>query len=246
MQLRGTFVIAAVVAIIAAIFLRQRAHQGTDVPVAHRLDMEPAALNVPRNAVRAGAPQPTADLAASGAEPTASGAIHFEREGSDASTNERIDVNVRAAVGVWQPEQHRLLVYLFEREPTPARTAQLVASVPSDPGAVGADVPGAIVDVEFTPTAQAFDRNDIDRASLTAWNAKGDRSEADVLGGLSWSGSLPSPQADGAPAVTLLDLRASGTGRSLPITWRQSWNFTVAAQVSAAPLTGGTAPVAAK
>src|SRR5262245_50348304 len=56
---------------------------------------------------------------------SASGAIHFER----AAPGSRIDMNVRAAVGIWQPGAHRLRVLLLERAPTPQQSASLAASL---------------------------------------------------------------------------------------------------------------------
>lgn len=93
--------------------------------------------------------------------------------------------------------------------------------------------PAAVIDLYFIPTAQAFDRSEVESATLTAINARGESSSADVLNSLDWQGSLPSPQASGAPATTRLQMNSSGNAESADRdSWHQTWQFDLEVSVS--------------
>jgi len=159
-------------------------------------------------------------------------AIHFERGANKGKAAGRIDANAKYAVGIWQPGERRLRVLLLEKPPQPGESETLRAALQSADAASPPIVPAAVIDLKFIPTAQAYDRSELETASLTVTNAKGETSAADVLGGLEWHGSLPAP-VDGAPTVSQIQLGASGTGVSVDNdAWKQEWNFHLMAPIA--------------
>ncbi len=235
-------VVAAVFALVLWVWRKPDVAATTDVKAASPAPAMRATPNISAttSASATPAPQTNAPLEASAAG-SASGSIHFERSDAATSSDTRgdtrgdtqIDVHVQAAVGIWQPNSRRLRIVLLEHAPTAAQAAQLVTAVAAEtlPGPV--TPPYAVIDLRFVPTAQAFDRNELDGASLTATNTLRQTSTADLLGSLDWNGSLPSPRADGVPSTSQLQLSAAGSGQSMDReSWQQSWQFTVAVPVS--------------
>ena len=171
---------------------------------------------------------------------TASGSIRCERPANDGSAASRleasrIDVNAHAAVGVWRPGEHLLRVLLLERAPTPEQSSRLLTELSSGATPLSGGSTQAVIELRFASTAQAFDRDEVESGSLTTTNAQGEHCVVDVLGSLQWTGSLPSPQAEGTPAVTQLELSAAGDGQALDHgTWQQSWHFSVSVPVALA------------
>lgn len=226
-----TLALAALGFVIAVVLLRPASDDGAAsvaaIPQASVPAMTAAAKAVPDT--KPDAKQRTEAAPDVVSDGSASGAIHFAR----ANPRSHIDMNVRAAVGIWQPNEHRLRVLLLERAPTPQQSASLAASLQNESPEVAGVPTYGIVDLHFSPVAQAFDRNDLETASLIASNAQGEHSAADVLGGIEWTGSLPSPQAEGTSPTTLLELSAAGAGQSMDReSWRQSWQFKVSVPVT--------------
>jgi hypothetical protein len=90
----------------------------------------------------------------------------------------------------------------------------------------------AMLELRFLPTAQAFDRNELDSATLIVSDGNSTRS-ADALGGLDWPGSLPSPSAPSPtgqrPSFTLN--ASNETVSSARDIWKQSWRLSVSVPV---------------
>jgi hypothetical protein len=164
---------------------------------------------------------------------TASGAVHFQKSVHGAADNaDRIDLAVHAALGIWQPSRHRMRILLLENAPNASQVDTLLAFVRSPDGGAEFGGPRGIIDLNFQPAAQAFDRNELDSAALTADNDAGLVSTADVLGSLQWTGSVPSPQM-GSGARSRIELTASGDAVSTAQeTWTQSWRLQVSVLVA--------------
>jgi hypothetical protein len=239
-QSRWTLVIGLMLAALGAllVWLRQPAPEiASTTPV-----MRSAPTAAPEVSSAAATPVPVAKQAPAAAAPVdetvgqATSTIHFERAKNKVNPAGRIDVNARYAVGVWQPGERRMRVLLMEKAPKDGESETLRNALQSGDAAAPPVTPAAVIDLKFIPTAQAFDRSELETASLTVTNAKGDSSVADVLGGLDWHGSLPSPAADGAPTVSQIQLGASGNSVSMDSdAWKQDWNFHVLVPVALIP-----------
>jgi len=193
----------------------------------------PAAAVVEHSAAPAQAKSEIATLPADEAIGTVRSSIHFERPANGTTTAANIDVNARYAVGAWRPAQRRLRIVLMENKPGPAESASMLNLLTSADAIATPAQPSAVIDLYFIPTAQAFDRSEVESATLTALGTRGETSAADVLNTLDWQGSLPSPQARGAPAVTRLQISASGNAESPDRdSWHQRWQFDVEVSVS--------------
>lgn len=155
---------------------------------------------------------------------TADGEIRFERGGGPA-----VDLEPRHGFGVWRPSEHKLRVVLTERALSARETASLARSFENG-GAVDLAEAHAVLELTFVPTAQAFDRNELDAATLTLTSRAGASAAADVLGSIDWRGSLPSPQTSGAASQSSLVLTAAGRGQARTDS-QESWRFTIAAPV---------------
>jgi len=162
----------------------------------------------------------------------AQGAIHFERKPAERDTRgERIDIDVKSAVGVWQPGGLVMRVLLLEATPATESVGGLLAAIQSGE-TKGVAKRSAVLELRFVPTAQAFDRNELDSATLIVSDGNGTRS-ADALGGLDWPGSLPSPgvppRAGARPSFTLN--ASNETVSSARDMWKQSWRLSVSVPV---------------
>jgi hypothetical protein len=169
------------------------------------------------DAMRAPAPTPRAatqsqdsgNAAASRKAPTATPPLaefHFEDE-----SGTPIDLDATHALARWQPGEHKLRVLLANRELSADETAVLLGVATGGSRAIPAG--HAVIELTFLPTAQAFDRNDLDTAVLTVTSAAGASASADILASLDWQGSLPSAQTAaeaGAGARPNLELKAAG------------------------------------
>jgi hypothetical protein len=167
---------------------------------------------------------------------SATGSIHFERTpgATAAGKSASLELTVRAGLGVWQPGRHRLRVVLLDTSPHAAQTARWLAAATSDGAMEREPYTHAVLELAFIPTAQAFDLNDLDSATLTVINSNGLSSTADVRGSLTWTGSLPAPQASAteASAATTIELTSSGNAVSADHeTWRQAWQLSVSVPV---------------
>lgn len=168
----------------------------------------------------------------------ASGNIHFARlpsgkEGRAAN----IDLQVRSALGVWQPGENLMRILLLESAPAHEQVAELVTAVRS--GALDQLGPRrALIELRFIPSAQAFDRNELDSATLIASDGKLS-STADALAGLDWSGSLPSPQLTLPPGSErpTVELTSGGNTETADrSTWKQKWHLSLAVPVVMSPV----------
>jgi hypothetical protein len=207
------------------------------------------ALTLPNSATPAADAAPTATSAAIASSPAeatsphnslgeANGNIHFARlpsgkEGGGA----HIDLQVRSALGVWQPGENLMRILLLESAPAQDQVAQLVSAVRS--GALEQLGPRrALIELRFVPSAQAFDRNELDSATLIASDGKLS-STADALAGLDWSGSLPSPQLTLPPGSErpTVELTSGGNTETADrATWKQKWHLSLAVPVVMSPV----------
>jgi len=169
----------------------------------------------------------------------AEGNIHFSRvpakQGDGAPV--RIDLQVRSALGVWQPGQNTMRILLMEAAPASEQIAKLVDAVQSGSlDELGAR--RAIIELRFVPGAQAFDRNELDSATLIASDGKLS-STADALAGLDWAGSLPSPQLvlpPGSERPTVELTSGGNTETADRTTWKQKWHLSLAVPVVMSPI----------
>jgi hypothetical protein len=162
----------------------------------------------------------------------ANGSIRFERKPQERDTQgESINLDVKSAVGVWQPDGLVMRVLLLETPPAADNVGAMLGAIQS--GETNRVVKrSAVLELRFLPTAQAFDRNELDSATLIVSDGNSMRS-ADALGGLDWPGSLPSPSAPSPsgqrPSFTLE--AANETVSSARDTWKQSWRRSVSVPV---------------
>ena len=208
---------------VVAAVMHPKPVRNTDVVV-----RDPAPLAV-APAKPAEAPK-TVDAEAAGVIGEARGAIHFEKKPAERDAKGRsIDINVQSAVGVWQPDGRVMRVLLLESRPAAGRVEQMLGAAQSGQIRAVANR-SAVLELRFVPTAQAFDRNELDSATLIVSDGNV-TSSADALGSIDWRGSLP------APGITLpsgqqftLD-SASETVSSARETWKQSWRFSLTVPV---------------
>lgn len=165
---------------------------------------------------------------ASSAVGQAQGAIHFERKPAQRDTKgESIDINVQSALGVWQPDGRVMRVLLLESQPEARRVGEMLGAIQSGETS-GVANRSAVLELRFVPTAQAFDRNELDSATLIVSDGK-TTSSADALSSLDWRGSLPWPDPnlppDRHPTFTLHS--SNETISSARGTWKQSWRLTL-------------------
>ena len=167
----------------------------------------------------------------------AQGNINFVRE-SPGQTEDRgaraaIRLNVRSAVGVWQPSESRMRILLLEAAPRSEEVAGILSAVQSGAHLPEAGPRQAMIELKFLPSAQAFDRNDLDSATLVARDGAL-TSTANALYGLSWTGSLPSPQVTPPPGFDFPSVELVSGGDTVAAdqpNWHQSWNVSLTVPV---------------
>jgi len=238
MTTRSKLVLSALVALGFAIVLVLRS-MNPATPVAIDARAPVMQTQAVRNADEPApvAPAPVAPLKpveattvahASGAVGQAQGAIHFEKKPAERDTKgESIDINVQSALGVWQPDGRVMRVLLLESQPAAGSVDQMLGAIQSGE-TNGVANRSAVLELRFVPTAQAFDRNELDSATLIVSDGK-NTSSADALSSLDWRGSLPWPDpnlpADRHPSFTLHS--SNETISSARGTWKQSWRLTL-------------------
>jgi len=171
----------------------------------------------------------------------ANGTIHFERQpqeqngqvdGQVDGKSARIDFDVHSALGVWQPGENLMRILLLESAPAGDEVARMLEAIQS--GSMGGLAKRmAVIELRFVPTAQAFDRNELDSARLIVSDGAL-TSTADALNSLTWQGSLPSPQLElpagsDNPSVALSSASESVTADRE--TWMQSWKLALTVPV---------------
>jgi hypothetical protein len=241
MAARSRLLLAALVAVGFAIVLLTRSFD-TARPVAIEANAPVMQVQAVRNAHEtppAAAPKPAEaaplaeapriamaeDVSAVG---EAEGAIHFEKKPAERdSKGESIDINVQSALGVWQPDGRVMRVLLLESQPPAGNVGEMLGAIQT--GATnGLANRSAVLELRFVPTAQAFDRNELDSATLIVSDGK-NTSSADALSSLDWRGSLPWPDpnlpTDRHPSFTLHS--SNETISSARGTWKQSWRLTL-------------------
>jgi hypothetical protein len=172
------------------------------------------------------------DAEAASAVGQAHGAIHFEKKPAERDAQgESIDLNVQSALGVWQPDGHVMRVLLLESQPVAGGVGQMLGAIQSGDTK---SVPGrsAVLELHFLPTAQAFDRNELDSATLIVSDGNITRS-ADALSSLDWQGSLPSPDPN-APMGRRPTFTLSATNETISSNreiWKQSWRLSLTVPV---------------
>jgi hypothetical protein len=158
----------------------------------------------------------------------AQGAIHFEKKPAERDTKgESIDINVQSALGVWQPDGRVMRVLLLESRPAAGSVGEMLGAIQAGE-TNGVANRSAVLELRFVPTAQAFDRNELDSATLIVSDGN-TTSSADALSSLDWRGSLPWPDPklppDRHPTFTLHSSKE--TISSARGTWKQSWRLTL-------------------
>jgi hypothetical protein len=165
----------------------------------------------------------------------AEGSIHFEKRPVERDTKgDAIQIDVRSALGMWDPDGLVMRVLLLESLPSEDEIASILAAIRSgEPGSPSKR--WAVLELRFAPTAQAFDRNELDSATLIVSNGSL-TSSADALSSLKWNGSLPSPAAPsaGASAASFTLDTANETVSSARDVWKQSWRVSLSVPVIAA------------
>jgi hypothetical protein len=225
---RAVFVVAGLVAVLVAVFVAYTAKQAADYEPAQSAaapEVRDAAPPRSRSVPPAIPPAPSIAPARNDtAAQTAHGEIHFER--ADA----RVDLDPRHGFGLWQPTDHRLRVVLTERPLTDAETAALARTLAT--GAPELADTHALLELTFQPTAQAFDRNDLESAALTLTSKSGAvAATADILGSIDWRGTLPAPGTSTSTATLVL---SASVAKHAFGDWQQSWSFDVAIPVALA------------
>lgn len=164
----------------------------------------------------------------------ASGTIHFQRQaqGKDDQGKDhqgaRIDFDVHSALGVWQPGEKLMRILLLEAAPKGEDVARTLDALQSG-GTAALAGRTAVIELRFIPTAQAFDRNELDSARLIVSDGSL-TSSADALNSLDWQGSLPSPQLELPPGSDNPTVALSSTSESVTAdreTWLQSWKLSL-------------------
>lgn len=242
MTARSTLLLAAIAALGFAFVLLLRPSDAP-TPIAAGpvvIEQKPArnAIVAARDAVPSPAPTPAKtaeapkpiDAQVMQAVGTATGAIHFEKKPAERDAKgESLDIDVHSALGVWQPDGLVMRVLLLESRPGSADVDRLLRALQSgEPNATRS----AVLELRFVPTAQAYDRNELDSATLTVTDGK-ITSSADALSSLDWHGSLPSPQVDPAPGQRpSFTLNSSNeTVSSAREIWKQSWRLSLTVPV---------------
>jgi len=244
MTTRSSFLLCALVAVGFAIVIVMKWFDTTG-PVAVTTISPVMQTQSMRDANVAPVPQPAATAhskAIEGTEPVATetanvvgeahGAIRFERKPQERDTEgESIHIDVKSAVGVWQPDGLVMRVLLLESPPAADNVSAMLGAIQSGETTRVAKR-SAVLELRFLPTAQAFDRNELDSATLIVSDGSSTRS-ADALGGLDWPGSLPSPSVPSSsgqhPSFTLKASNESvSSARDI---WKQSWRLSVSVPV---------------
>lgn len=177
-------------------------------------------------------PAPAPESSAADVVGHAKGSIHFEKEAEQGSgRRESIDINVRSALGVWQPDGRVMRVLLLEAPPAADSVDGMLVAIQSGQTNAIANR-SAVLELRFIPTAQAFDRNELDSATLIVRDGA-NTSSADALSSLDWRGSLPWPNPN-----LLSRQHSSFTLNSSNETlasdreiWKQSWRLTLTVPV---------------
>lgn len=158
----------------------------------------------------------------------AQGAIHFEKKPAERDAKgESIDINVQSALGVWEPDGRVMRVLLLESKPAAGDVGAMLAAIQSGE-TEGLANRSAVLELRFVPTAQAFDRNELDSATLIVSDGI-TTSSADALSSLDWRGSLPWPDPDrsASPPPSFTLSAANETISSNREIWKQSWRLTL-------------------
>jgi len=162
----------------------------------------------------------------------AHGAIHFEKKPRERDARgESIDINVQSALGVWQPDGRVMRVLLLESQPAAGGVGEMLGAIQSGDTKTVASR-SAVLELRFLPTAQAFDRNELDSATLIVSDGAL-TSSADALGSLDWQGSLPSPNPS-APTGSRPTFTLSASNETVSSNreiWKQSWRLSLTVPV---------------
>ena len=172
------------------------------------------------------------DAEAANAVGQALGAIHFEKKPTERDTKgQSIDINVQSALGVWQPDGRVMRVLLLESSPAVDRVKQMLGAIQSGE-TKGVAQRSAVLELRFVSTAQAFDRNELDSATLIVSDGSV-TSSADALNSLDWHGSLPTPGASlpsGQNPMFTLNTSNENVSSTREI-WKQSWRLSLTVPV---------------
>ncbi len=191
---------------------------------------EAQATSVPAKAIDPPQRKESGDANAIG---QANGAIHFQRQPKEGNGKDaRIDFDVHSALGVWQPGENLMRILLLESAPKGDEVARMLEAIQAG-GMGGVAKRMAVIELRFLPTAQAFDRNELDSARLVVSDGTL-TSAADALNSLTWEGSLPSPQLElpaGSDNPTVALSSASESVTSDRETWMQSWRLSLTVPV---------------
>jgi hypothetical protein len=233
-QLRWWLLLAALAFVAtSAVLWSGRAREGAVASAAQEAVAFPAAAPavVAESAPAIAAPtdaQPASPPLPNGPVGEAEGVVRIAMD--NASTYE---LKIRQAVGVWQPGQSRLRIALASDAIDYQRAIHLLDTLAGEGIAAREGAPPAMLELVFTPTAQAFSQEELERATLLTRDPAGRLVQADVLGALRWNGSLPSPQVGVAaqvPSQVEMKLTGSGFATDNPAV-RPSWDLSLSVPV---------------
>lgn len=226
----SVLVIAGFLAIVLVHVLQTK-----DAPIAVASSATPMALPPEKKltAVAALPPKATPVTTDASVLGKARGSIVFiSGNGSDAK-KVTIRLQARSAIGVWQPAKNRMRILLLESEPGSDEAQALLITLQAGGEPAINATRHAMVELTFVPTAQAFDRNDLETATLIVRDGAL-TSTANALNGLSWNGSLPSPQVTPPPGFDFpqVELTSDGNAEAVDsLEWRQSWHVSLSVPV---------------
>ena len=237
MQSRSTLVLVSLVTLVILLVAGWRAFQMTDEtsPAVTRSSAVTTQVSAaPAPAVAHESPAvPIATRPSAPISPelgSADGNIDFVRKSDGAEgPAAAIRLRIASAVGLWKPDESRMRILLLEVAPDSDALAAILDALRAGGALPSTLARHATIELTFSSTAQAFDRNDLETATLVARDGAAS-STADALPGLSWTGSLPSPQVSPPagydfPSVELVS--SGNSDASDPPGWHQSWKVAV-------------------
>jgi hypothetical protein len=150
-----------------------------------------------------------------------------------AKGSQPLALELKHAVGVWQPGKGRLRIALSSDAPDYVGASHMLDAIGADGTVAGEGAPAAMLEFVFLPTAQAFTSDELERGTLLVRDAQGRMLETDIIGTLQWSGSVASPQIGAAAYNTnQIEMKLSGSGYSAGAAPRQQeWDLTLSVPV---------------
>jgi hypothetical protein len=157
------------------------------------------------------------------------GDIHFVRRITAAGVTQ-LNLNIHYGLGVWLPRDKTLRVLLLEQSLVDSEAQAMMRAIAAG-SELSVALPYAVLELHFQPSAQAFDRDELETAKLLVSN-QGVTSIATVLDSIEWQGSMPSRQINDSSTSITLQLSSAGQGQSDDAQWQQAWSISLVAPVT--------------